>query len=515
MKRLAWAVFVLQLAAVAQARLQPADLLLVTNQNVPASIDLARHYAEVRHVPAERILSLTLPAADDLPVAEYDAKVAAPIRTYLASQAGAGVRCIVLFYGVPLRVGGDPSNPANHAELGQLRKLVSELDQKTPAIADAAEAVAKKMGLTPQPITGTGTRIARARVESAARQIQQAINNIPDRNEQQKILEQLGDVRTKMTAVAEAALESAFPGISASSDSEPAKLPDLLKRPRDAGARSTVRRRVATFNGAFALYEVAEQQIAFLDTDETDASLDSELSLVNVGDYPRYRWQINSFYYKVPGPNPKALMVSRIDAPTRELAKAIIDDSLAAEQQGLTGGAVFDSRGIAPPKNNSMEGYGWFDQAIRDAAGWFEVKTKIRVTRDDRAQVLPPQSVSDVALYCGWYSLRNYIPSCTFNRGAVAYHVASFELLSMHNPAEKGWVPNLLKDHVAATLGPVSEPYLTAFPRPDEFFPLLLTGKLTLAEVYWRTCPMASWKMTLVGDPLYRPYATSPPITPG
>ena len=45
----------------------------------------------------------------------------------------------------------------------------------------------------------------------------------------------------------------------------------------------------------------------------------------------------------------------------------------------------------------------------------------------------------------------------------------------------------LLIDGVVGTLGPVAEPYLQSFPTADEFFPLLLTGKLTLAEVYWRT----------------------------
>jgi hypothetical protein len=71
-------------------------------------------------------------------------------------------------------------------------------------------------------------------------------------------------------------------------------------------------------------------------------------------------------------------------------------------------------------------------------------------------------------------------------------------------------VRGLLKDGVAATLGPVSEPYLQSFPPPDEFFPLLLTGRLTLAEVYWKTELMASWRMCLVGDPLYTPFEADP-----
>jgi hypothetical protein len=55
---------------------------------------------------------------------------------------------------------------------------------------------------------------------------------------------------------------------------------------------------------------------------------------------------------------------------------------------------------------------------------------------------------------------------------------------------------------------------MAAFPPPDEFFPLLMTGKLTLAEVYWRTQLTTSWMMCLVGDPLYTPYRVNPAMKP-
>ena len=63
---------------------------------------------------------------------------------------------------------------------------------------------------------------------------------------------------------------------------------------------------------------------------------------------------------------------------------------------------------------------------------------------------------------------------------------------------------------MAATLGPVSEPYLIAFPLPDDFFPLLMTGKQSLLEVYFRTVPHLSWQMILIGDPLYTPFRKNP-----
>ncbi len=70
----------------------------------------------------------------------------------------------------------------------------------------------------------------------------------------------------------------------------------------------------------------------------------------------------------------------------------------------------------------------------------------------------------------------------------------------------------MLEKGVCATLGPVAEPYLHSFPLPDQFFPLLITGRYTLAEVYFRTTPLLSWRQILVGDPLYNPFKKNPAL---
>jgi hypothetical protein len=41
---------------------------------------------------------------------------------------------------------------------------------------------------------------------------------------------------------------------------------------------------------------------------------------------------------------------------------------------------------------------------------------------------------------------------------------------------------------------------------------VLLSGKYTLVETYYRTTPFNSWVMTLVGDPLYNPFKNSSPF---
>lgn len=71
----------------------------------------------------------------------------------------------------------------------------------------------------------------------------------------------------------------------------------------------------------------------------------------------------------------------------------------------------------------------------------------------------------------------------------------------------------MIQNGVAGTLGAVNEPYLGAFPLPQDFFALLLTGRFTLAECYWRTVPSVSWRLTLIADPLYNPFRLRPHLS--
>jgi len=70
----------------------------------------------------------------------------------------------------------------------------------------------------------------------------------------------------------------------------------------------------------------------------------------------------------------------------------------------------------------------------------------------------------------------------------------------------------MIEEGVAATLGPVQEPYLSSFPLPDHFFPLLMTGSVPILDVYFRTTPFVSWRQTFIGDPLYNPFKANPAI---
>jgi uncharacterized protein (TIGR03790 family) len=257
---------------------------------------------------------------------------------------------------------------------------------------------------------------------------------------------------------------------------------------------------------------IIEAQIEYFTTEDTQSAVDNELALLWWNYYPRIHWQPNPLNYKFAGHASPTVMVMRLDAPKPEQVHAMIDTSLKVEASGLQGMVVIDSRGIAPQKpNGQLDPYGQYDQSIRNLAMLLKSKTKLQLLVDDKPTLLPPNSAKDVAVYCGWYSPNHFVPCVTFAPGGVGAHIASFEMQTLHNPTF-GWCAHLIDDGAVATFGPVSEPYLIAFPAADDFFPLLFTGKLTMAEVYWRTTPTTSWKMAMVGDPLYTPYKVNPPL---
>jgi uncharacterized protein (TIGR03790 family) len=276
-------------------------------------------------------------------------------------------------------------------------------------------------------------------------------------------------------------------------------------------------RQIARQAGLIAYLQILTLQAAFLNPDQSDAAFDSELALLWWPAYPRAGWQANPLRASTGAPDPRlppVVMVARLDGPNAQVVKRMIETSAAVEQAGLQGRLVLDSRGIPlRDGNGTSNGYGIFDELLRKLAGFANSRTRVSVHLDEHADVIQPTApVDDVALYCGWYSVSKYVPGMKFNPGAIGMHVASFTLAGLHGPYDGDWCRALLADGCVATCGAVSEPLLTAFPQPDEFFPLLMTGRVTLAEAYWRTLPVVSWKMCLLGDPLYTPYRARPGV---
>jgi len=236
---------------------------------------------------------------------------------------------------------------------------------------------------------------------------------------------------------------------------------------------------------------------------ETNASVDSELSMVLFGNYELYRWQPNRLKDNLLGLYFNTLMVSRLDGPSFEIAKGLIDKAIVAEKTGLRGIAYIDSRGIAKDKKPYSSGY--FDQSLRDLAVFTRFLAKMAVKEEQTEKLFEPGACPQTAIYCGWYSLKNYVDAFDFVDGAIGYHISSLEAVDLRDPNSSQWCPAMLKDGITATLGAVAEPYLHSFPEPKEFFLELFNGRC-LVEAYYHTKPFNSWQFVLIGDPMYKPF---------
>ncbi len=246
----------------------------------------------------------------------------------------------------------------------------------------------------------------------------------------------------------------------------------------------------------------------------TRAAVDSELALVLAGEYPLAGWMPNPYFLPRQGEKNRftknsVLLVSRLDAPDAQIVRRMIDDSLAAERRGLRGIGYFDARGMVQQGDRERQdgpagGYKRYDLSLLRAAE--KVEEKMEMVLDNTPALFAEKSCPDTALYCGWYSYGRYIPSFTWQRGAIGYHIASAECASLHRQGVSYWCPQLLVHGAAATIGPVYEPYVEGFPLPEIFFAMLMQG-MSVGEAYLASLPFVSWQMVLLADPLYQPFS--------
>ncbi len=410
-----WVLLVLLLACVPgmniYAALGPGEVLVIANSRAADSVSLARFYLEKRKVPAENLLKLRVNWKETCSREEYDDHIARPVKKYLEKRQQEGklepIRCLLLVYGMPLKV--------------------------APTKMTAGE------------------------------------------KRQQKKLRQLKDACRK-------------------------RMKDLDKKDK-------------VYREAASQLKKTGKQLKSLSHAMELASVDSELSLVMAGNYPLPGWLPNPSFLGYRGKKIKnepriAYMVARLDGSNPKIVKRMITDSITAEKNGLSGTAYFDARWPMPKpeKGKKLSGYAFYDNSIHLAAEQAKRSGRMPVVVNDKGELFQPGDCPDAVLYCGWYKLAHYVPAFTWRPGAVGFHIASSECGTLHNKNSQVWCKRMLEEGVAATIGPVAEPYVQSFPVPALFFGLLLDGRFSLAECFVLSTPFRSWRQVLVGDPLYRPF---------
>jgi len=240
---------------------------------------------------------------------------------------------------------------------------------------------------------------------------------------------------------------------------------------------------------------------------ENAASVDSELAALGTAEHDLLRGAMPNPYFQAATHlnselYPELLLVTRLDGPTHDDVKRMIDDSLDAEANGLDGYAFIDARGIQ--KKGLKVGDDWLFRASELLVQW---GMPVVVDRHEGlfARDYP---FRDVAIYLGWYSGRAVPPfgrdEFRFATGGIAAHIHSFSASTVRNPRDH-WVGPFIKSGACATLGNVYEPYLGLTVNLDTFIERLKNGS-NFAEAGYAAQPALSWMNVLVGDPLYRPF---------
>lgn len=248
-----------------------------------------------------------------------------------------------------------------------------------------------------------------------------------------------------------------------------------------------------------------------------EAAVDSELALLPLfhAKYPLSGPLGNRWYGATNAatlhPTNGILMVARLDGPNPEIAKRLVDDALKAEDVGLWGRAYFDARSVTDA------GYKFGDDMLTNAAG-VVARWGFETVIDKQPEVFPTgYPLSHVAIYAGWYEYNvtgafaeNSAPPVEFMPGAFAYHLHSYsaQLLRDH---QQRWVGPLLTRGATATMGCTDEPYLDGTPDIQAFLGRWTFLGFSFGEAAYASQKALSWQITVIGDPLYRPFARKAP----
>jgi uncharacterized protein (TIGR03790 family) len=244
-----------------------------------------------------------------------------------------------------------------------------------------------------------------------------------------------------------------------------------------------------------------------------EASVDSELATLPLVEMqlplagPLPNWSYGTTNTAVLNPTNGILLVARIDGPSADIAKGLVDKALEAERDGLWGRTYFDMRGLEKTDN-----YYLGDEWIHEGA---EICRDLgfETTVDDKPATFPADfPMSQIAIYCGWYDGNAdgpfTLPNVEFMPGAFAYHLHSFSASTLRSTTQN-WCGPLLAKGATCTMGCVYEPYLTGTPNVAVFLARWMAAGFTFGEAAWAAQPVLSWQTTVIGDPLYRPFGKS------
>ena len=194
-------------------------------------------------------------------------------------------------------------------------------------------------------------------------------------------------------------------------------------------------------------------------------------------------------------------LVTRLDGPTVEDAKRLVDNSLAAKPE--KGPFFFDQAG-----NRNGGGYEVLNKALGAADEELRKRGFQAALEATDAFVAPDEKLMG---YCSWGSNDGKFDDTTYKKlkfkpGAIAEtFVSTSGRTFSHATSGQSQITDLIAQGVTGVKGYVSEPYTFALARPEILFDRYTKG-YNLAESFYMASLVVKWKDVVVGDPLCRPY---------
>lgn len=243
------------------------------------------------------------------------------------------------------------------------------------------------------------------------------------------------------------------------------------------------------------------------------ASVDSELAWLPMVENkvrlsgPMMNWAYGTTNAALLSPTNGILLVARLDGPSADIAMGLVRKSLEAEQNGLWGRAYFDARGITDPAYKTGDEWILAGAELCSRLGFETIV-------DKNPGTFPADfPMSQIAIYAGWYTGNAdgpfAQPVVEFMPGAFAYHLYSYSADTLRD-AKLTWCAALLAKGVTCTMGCVDEPSLQFTPNIAAFLGRWTLNRFTFGEAAWASESALSWQTTVIGDPLYRPFAKDP-----
>jgi hypothetical protein len=179
--------------------LRADQLAILANRNLPESLAVARHYADRRGIPGDRIIALDLPLNETIGRSEYEQNLVLPTRRALEEKGlTTQVRALVTTYGIPLRV-ASPKPTDQHQAWAKdaterqkqarfhLEKLEEWVKQVAPQNGATHPAPSGRNGneKSADPPTGTADQ-AVERVDAALKEAASRMQQVRDRRQAEK-----------------------------------------------------------------------------------------------------------------------------------------------------------------------------------------------------------------------------------------------------------------------------------------------------------------------------------------